>query len=594
MKKTIILFLLTLFPLIVSANGTKIDGIYYNLNAGEKTASVTYLYYNSESNNIAYSGNVVIPTSVFYNGQDYVVTSIDDYAFARCTNLLSVSIPNTVTKIGSLAFGYCNGLLSVSIPNTITTIDEYTFIYCDNLYSIDIPNSVTTIEKGAFWGCGSLTSVTFSESLSQIGEGAFWNCKSLTSIKITDSVVTIGEQAFWMCSNLTTITIPSSLKSIGSSAFESCYNLKKVIIGDVDSWCKISFGSYTSNPLHVAHHLYVGDDEITSVVVSNSVTSLKNYAFYGCYGLKNVIIPNSVTTIGNSCFSGCNALSSIALTNSIKEIGEEAFSGCKKLAAITIPEDLSVIKKQTFYGCSSLKNILIPSSVEYIYQEAFNKCSALEKVSIYAITPPFLYDNSFSTYSIPLYVPVQSYNDYSTAQGWKNFTNIYSLTGDEPETSKCATPTIYYSNGKLEFFCETEGSICHSTITNTDIASYETSEVNLSVTYNISVYATHDGYDASDIISATLCWIDVEPKTEGITETVSEVRAIPVLIHSNNGIIQISGVSSGTNIKVFNIAGVLVGSGMSTGVSTSIITSMKKNETAILKIGEKSIKTIIH
>ena len=63
----------------------------------------------------------------------------------------------------------------------------------------------------------------------------------------------------------------------------------------------------------------------------------------------------------------------------------------------------------------------------------------------------------------------------------------------------CVTPTISYKNGKLSYNCETEGAICHTTITNEDIKSFDGNEIDLTVTYNISVYATKDGYFDSDV-----------------------------------------------------------------------------------------------
>lgn len=593
MKKTFAFFLFAIIPLIVSANGTKIDGIYYNLNAGDKTASVTYLYYNTESNKSAYSGNVVIPSSVFYNGQDYAVTSIDSYAFARCTSLLSVSIPNSVTKIGSLAFGYCSGLLSVYMTNSVALIDEYTFIYCNDLPSFDIPNSVKTIGKGAFYGCESLASVTIPNSVTSIGDDAFNYCRNLLSVSIPNSVTSIGENAFWMCGKMTSVSIPSSLKSIGTSAFELCSNLKKVYIENIDSWCNISFSNYSSNPLYLAHHIFVDENEITNLVIPNSVTSIKNYAFYGGQGINTVTILGTITSIGNNSFYGCSNMSSISIPSSVKSIGEEAFYGCKKLSSVNIPENLSSIKKQTFYGCSGLKEIDIPSKVEYIYQEAFANCNSLEKISVYSLTPPFIYENSFTNYSVPLYVPIDSYNNYKTAQGWKNFTNIYTLTGEKPTVKKCSVPTINYIDGKLIFSCETEGAICHSRITDADINSYETELVPLTATYDISVYATLDGYEASDVAEAHLCWIDAEPKTEGISGTVSEVRALPVLVQCCNGILMVSGASDGTIIGIYNTAGVNIANQIATGTLVTIPTTLNKGEIAIVKIDNKAIKVLI-
>ncbi|GAQ50214.1 hypothetical protein FPK15_contig00168-0001 [Flavobacterium psychrophilum] len=105
----------------------------------------------SVSNNTYFSGDAVIPETVAYNGNRYIVTTIGDEAFAECSGLTSVTIPNSVTAIKEGAFFGCSGLTSVTIPNSVTSINRATFLDCSGLTSVTIPNSVTAIKDGAFF-----------------------------------------------------------------------------------------------------------------------------------------------------------------------------------------------------------------------------------------------------------------------------------------------------------------------------------------------------------------------------------------------------------------------------------------------------------
>ncbi len=164
--------------------------------------------------------------------------------------------------------------------------------------------------------------------------------------------------------------------------------------------------------------------------------------------------------------------------------------------------------------------------------------------------------------------------------------------GAEPE--KCVKPTISYAGGKLTFNCETEGAECHSTITDTDIASYSSNEVQLGVTYNISVYATRDGYADSDVATATLCWIDAEPRTEGLDgDAVTEVKALPVLIQTQGGTISVRGIDDGMEVSAYGIDGKKEGSAISKAGQAVINTNLTSGSTAVVKIGEKSVKVLI-
>jgi len=130
-------------------------------------------------------------------------------------------------------------------------------------------------------------------------------------------------------------------------------------------------------------------------------------------------------------------------------------------------------------------------------------------------------------------------------------------------------------------------------ITDPDIKAYSSSEIDLSATYNIRVYATKSGYDNSDMATATLCWIDADPKTEGIENGIAQVRANAVLIQSHDGILRISGVENDTSINVYTSAGVMVGMAKASEETTSIATGLRNGDIAIIKIGEKSVKVVV-
>ena len=317
------------------------------------------------------TGNIMLLSSFTVDGKEYTVTSIGDYAFAGCSGLTSITIPNSVTSIGRSAFWNCSGLTSVTIPNSVTNIGKSAFSGCSSLTSVTIPNSVTSIGSGAFEGCSGLTSITIPNSVTSIGKTAFSGCSGLTSVTIGNSVTSIGNSAFSGCSGLTSITIPNSVTSIGKTAFSGCSGL-------------------------------------TSVTIGNSVTSIGNSAFSGCSGLTSITIPNSVTSIGEHVFEGCSGLTSVTIPNSVTSIGVYAFSGCSGLTSVTIPNSVTSIGSYAFYSCSSLTSVI---------------SELMEPFAISSVFSNDIYN------SATLYVPVGTIDAYKTTNGWKNFKNIEILGG---------------------------------------------------------------------------------------------------------------------------------------------------------------------
>ena len=265
------------------------------------------------------------------------------------------------------------------------------------------------------------------------------------------------------------------------------------------------------------------------------------------------------------------------------------YSGCSGLTSISIPSSVTSLGEGCFYGCSGLTSISIPSSVTSLGESCFSDCSGLETVYFKGKVPKYASIASIPTACI-IKVPSEYLQDYKHAFG-KDYKYIYAWdyngSGDDDKpVTQCATPSISYKAGELKFACETAGAKYHYTISDNDMATDALSEdgkVSLTAAYNISVYATADGYTASEKAEATLYWINANQETTNIN--LAKTRGIMATAH--DGIVSISGLDNGEVVMFYAADGKLIGSSPAVGGVASCAVSEKM---VIAKIGMNTIK----
>ena len=319
------------------------------------------------------ASTLVIPSEI--DGKK--VTGIGRMAFASCTTLTDVTIPDSVTSIGDWAFSDCDAIVNVKIPDTVTYLGEYAFRSCSSLKSVHIPKGIKTIEMRAFLSCSSLESLTIPENITSIGLGAFSLCKKLTDVTIPGNVKTVGEGAFSNCTELLNVTISDGVTSIGKSAFASCYLLKSITIAD----------SVTS----IGEDAFYWCSNLTSVKLPKNLGKINSYTFRFCKGLTDISIPDGVTSIDRCAFMGCEALTKVIIPKSVTVIDESAFYGCKTLTDVTIPEGVTTIGEDAFCGCTALLSVKIPESVTAIDSHAFGYNESYTKIAGFKV---YCYKNS--------------------------------------------------------------------------------------------------------------------------------------------------------------------------------------------------------
>lgn len=430
----LLLLLGIMIPLTSLAYDVEVDGIYYNLDAESKQASIT-------TGEVGYAGSIIIPSKITLDEVEYAVVAIEAEAFKDCTSLTSIAIPRCLTSFGDRAFSGCTSLTSIcclhsnwaEVPtlgtDAFSNISQDAVLYYRSTYILtnilanllpffdeehrkEIATSYTA-ENGVTYSLdyefaasvsgssgvsGDVTVPStinanggFTYTVKQIGDYAFSNNTSMTSIDLPSTIITIGYKAFNGCTGLTSVTLPNSVTGISSGVFGGCSNLTHLDLG---------------NSVEYVGQEIISGAPLSSITLPHSLTSIDWGAFTDCPELTSLVIPSSVTDIGNGIIRNCPKLVSLVVEDSntkydsrnncnaiIETSSNMLVAGCSKTV---IPDGITSIRTESFMKCGGLTSIDIPNSVQSIGSGAFVFCPDLTSVTIGdGVTA--IEDNTFST-----------------------------------------------------------------------------------------------------------------------------------------------------------------------------------------------------
>lgn len=405
---------------------------------------------------------VVIPSSVEYEGTTYPVTEIGKEAFSWCEGLVSAILPGSIRVIDASAFSSCKKLSSLVIPEGVRYIGSMAFAWCYQLTSFRIPASVIVLDRTPFYNCYGLLSIdvdTANPAYCSV-DGVLFD-KSRTTLlaypgakkgayTIPEGVKVVAEKAFFDCDGVTSVIFPNSVDSIGNGVFDSC-------------------------------------SDLTSVQLPASLKRLSDDLFYGSR-LKSITIPENVTYIGRRAL-GATFLTRVFLPAKTTEIADDAFRECLKMlfyevdpnnpvyssvdgvlfdklhtnllvfpagreGSYNIPDGTVILSGDAF-GYSKLEQVIIPASVDSIGSILFGYNSKVANIYCKAVMPPKIKYNRLFDYNtvgyeqVILHVPLGYKAVYEATDGWKQFANIVEEDFTPIDVARINEDAVRYVDGML-------------------------------------------------------------------------------------------------------------------------------------------------
>lgn len=342
---------------------------------------------------IAYAGpggSVVLPAT--FHG--WPVTSVGSGAFLNSVNLTGLTIAATVTNVGNVAFAGCTALTSIVIPNNIAG-------------------------SGVFSNCTALTNVTLPTNITRIAEAQFSHCSSLTRLIIPGSITNLGDRAFAQCQNLTALFFLSNAPAAAPGLFTGTDNVTNYYFPRSAGWGPTYAGrptvpvlfNYTNISGAITINSYIGitgEVTIPETMDGLPVRTIANVAFRGPIPT-DITIGSNVTSIAGQAFIGCSSLQSISVhpLNSIYSSVDGALLNKAQTTLLccpagragnfTIPAGVTRIGSYAFQTCAALSSVTVPATVTTIAPLGFNVNPSL--VSLYFLGSPPVTE-SFAFYDV--------------------------------------------------------------------------------------------------------------------------------------------------------------------------------------------------
>lgn len=383
---------------------------------------------------------------------------------------------------------------------------------------------------------------------------------------------------------LVVIAILATSNSYAQASFESIDGLRYLIDSDAKTaTLTANVGEKYSGDIVVPEKVKASDG------VEYPVTAFGDNAFDNCRELNSITIPSSVTSLGKGCFSSCWGLTTITIPSSITSLSENCFADCTNLSYIEIPNSVKRIGMTCFKYCKSLTSITLPLYLEDLSYYCFTQCENLKEVKCLAMVPPTGSQLSLPT-GCKIYVPKSVLDSYKTSSTWQDFP-IFALDNSGTGVAQCEIPTINYDNGTIKVFSATPNSVCHYSISCDDVTTNNITydgNIYLSAAYNISAYATADGYEPSDNATATLYW--VEANLQNTTTNINQTATRGIIVTSNDGIVTLSGLNNDETVRFYTVDGKQLGAAKAVNGTASQAVS---ESVVIAKMGNQTIKIVV-
>lgn len=384
---------------IVATGVQKVGNLYYDFHE-DLTATVVK---DASYKNL--SGSIVVPETVTYSGNTYTVTEMRESAFAGCTEITQITLPNTLEAIPAGLFMGCTALKSIHLPSSLTSIGTQAFFYCTALNNITLPATLTTIRYGAFENCTALTSIRIPSGVDTIPEECFGRCSNLTKVQLMNGVKKIEEAAFAR-TGITSITLPASVNMLSKYAF--VWSPLETVKCESETPPVLEHGRHVFNAIENTMDLYVPkgsvllykntdrwelfrtingvganekvqidgiwyqlNEDFTAYVTYTS-NGPDNYPYWST--VYQVDVPRTVTykgidykvtAMGDNAFRYCTSLKKVTLPNTIKEIGSRAFGGCTSLLSVNIPSSVQILAGNAFEDTRIFENNIDANGAVY-------------------------------------------------------------------------------------------------------------------------------------------------------------------------------------------------------------------------------------